>query len=322
MLEKLNFDSDVPYLIMLVGIPASGKSTLTKELDKKGCLIISSDKIREEIYPDLTSLFKDSTKLKEINAQVFDYVRTSTLDNLKAGKSVVIDATNLSRKKRVKLISQLRVINCIKTCILLIAPVDTCMERNRKRTGPAYVSEESMYNMLCAFECPHFCEGWDLILPFATDEPYTFPMEETKDFDQSNPHHSSTLYQHLVRTMEFAKEKNYSERLIACAMYHDIGKLYTKRFENRKGERTEIAHYLGHENYGAYLYLVQECCGKCLTDEEFSEVLHRATMINLHMRPYHVWRDSPNAKKRDLTLLGKELFDDVALLSWADRHSH
>lgn len=320
MLNKLNFD--VPNFIMLVGIPASGKSTLTRELEQKGCVIISSDKIREEIYPDLTSLFSDKSKLNEVNQQVFDTVRISAIDNLKAGKSVVIDATNLSRKKRVKFLSQLKPIDCTKACILLVAPVETCMERNRQRLGSARVSDEGMYNMLCAFECPHFCEGWDIILPFATDEPYTFPMEETKDFDQSNPHHSSTLYEHLLRTMEFAKEKGYSERLVACAMYHDIGKLYTKRFENRKGEKTEIAHYLGHENYGAYLYLVGELCGKDLTDEDFCEVLYRATMINLHMRPYHVWRDSPNAKKRDLALLGKELFDDVALLSWADRHAH
>lgn len=321
MLSKLNFDG-LPNLIMLVGIPASGKSTLTDALLEKGCEIISSDKIREELCPDVISLFKDKTRFKEVNAQVFDCVHERAIAGLKNGKSVVLDATNLSRKKRVRFLSSIKRIECNKICILMITPVDTCLERNRKRTGSALVGEEAMYNMLCAFECPHFCEGWDQIIPYATNEKYTFPMEETKDFDQSNPHHTSTLYNHLLRTQEFAIANGYSKRLCEIALYHDIGKLYTKRFENRKGEKTEIAHYLGHENYGAYLYLVQECCGKSLTDEELCEVLYRTTLINLHMRPYHVWRDSPNAKARDLSLLGKELFDDVALLSWADRHAH
>ena len=39
-------------LIIMCGIPASGKSTSTKQIEKQGFLVLSADKIREKLHGD------------------------------------------------------------------------------------------------------------------------------------------------------------------------------------------------------------------------------------------------------------------------------
>ena len=112
------------------------------------------------------------------------------------------------------------------------------------------------------------------------------------------------------------------EELRRAARYHDIGKLYTKRFENTRGEKTKIAHYYGHENYGAYLFLTEMCCGKEINASEFDRVLYDANLINCHMRPLTRWAYIENAEKKDRLLFGDPFVEDLILLHQADRSAH
>ena len=179
-----------------------------------------------------------------------------------------------------------------------------------------------MKKMLCNFECPNYWEGWDEILPIIHETPYKFPFNETIDFNQDSPHHTRTLYDHMIAASQFAIDNNYPEHLVKILKYHDIGKLYVKAFENRKGEKTEFAHYYGHENYSAYLYLTEMCCGKSLTENEFKQILYEANLINCHMRPLNVWKDSPNAQKNDKALFGEKFMQELLLVNKADRFAH
>lgn len=311
-----------PHLIMLVGIPASGKSTLTKEYSEKSYTILSSDEIRLQIASENGYHPYDQEKIGELNGMVFEYIRKTAFSLLKEGKNVVLDATNLGRKKRKNILSQLNKTRCKKTCILMITPKDICIERNRKREGIAKVPDESMENMLRNFECPYYWEGWDEIIPIINETSYEFPMEETKDFNQDNPHHQKTLFYHMDTARQFGVDNSYPDYLIKILSYHDIGKYYTKSFTNRRGETTEIAHYYGHENYGAYLYLTQMCCGKELTKEEFDKILYETNLINCHMRPLNVWKDSPSAKKNDKEFFGEQFMEEIMLINQADRFAH
>ena len=121
---------------------------------------------------------------------------------------------------------------------------------------------------------------------------------------------------------EYAVAHAYSERLVKLCALHDIGKLYTKEFRNYKGEPTEVAHYYGHENLGAYLYLTMELCGRCRTEKEIKEALYEAALINCHMRPLTAWRDSLTAKERDKTLFGEEFVCNIEKINAADRAAH
>ncbi len=314
--------NNTPELIMLVGIPACGKSTLSKEYLEKGYRILSSDELRLQIAEDYGWSPYDKEIAGELNGMVFERVRKLTYQMLKEGKSVVLDATNLGRKKRKNFVSHIRRVNCNKKCILFITPKDICIERNSKREGIAKVPDDAMKKMLCNFECPNYWEGWDEIVPIIDNTPYTFPFEETINFQQDNPHHTRTLFDHMDTARQYAVDNNYPDYIIKALKYHDIGKLYVKAFENRRGEKTEIAHYYGHENYSAYLYLTEMCCGKNLTKDEFNKILYEANLINCHMRPLTVWRESDSAKKHDKELFGEKFMEELMLFHKADRFAH
>ena len=104
--------------------------------------------------------------------------------------------------------------------------------------------------------------------------------------------------------------------------YHDTGKLYTKEFRNYRGEPTETAHFYGHENYSAYLYLTEMCCGRDVSGEEFRTILYETSLINCHMRPLNVWKGSASAKEKDLKLFGKPFMEDLEAVHRADRAAH
>lgn len=314
--------NNTPGLIMLVGIPACGKSTLSREYAEKGYNILSSDEIRLQIAEEYGWSPYDKEIVGELNGMVFERVRKQAYQVLKEGKSVVLDATNLGRKKRKTIVSYLNRTHCKKICVLFITPKDICIECNRLREGIAKVPNEAMKKMLCNFECPNYWEGWDEIIPIIDNTPYTFPFEETINFQQDNPHHKNTLFDHMNIACKFAIENNYPDYIVKALKYHDIGKLYTKAFENRKGEKTEIAHYYGHENYSAYLYLTEMCCGKNLTTEEFNRILYETNLINCHMRPLSIWKDSESAKKHDKELFGEKFMEELMLFHKADRFAH
>lgn len=309
-------------LIMFVGIPASGKSTQSAKYRQQGYQILSSDEIRETLIngADLESLSeKEKT---QIHSRVFETIRKEAYAALKRGQSVVVDATNLSRKRRISFLAQFKRFSCIKKCVLFITSAEICMDRNRKRIGNARVPEDGIFRMLCNFECPNYWEGWDEIVPVTDITPYQFPFDKIRGFQQDNPHHSMTLDEHMAAAVRFCRERGYGELLERVAAYHDIGKLYTKQYRSTRGEPTVHAHYLGHDNYGAYLYLTEMCCGKDLSDEAFRKVLYEANLINCHMRPLAHWRWVDGAEEKDRKLFGETFISDLLALHEADRAAH
>lgn len=309
-------------LVMFVGIPASGKSTMSAAYREQGYLVLSSDEIRDTLLEGTGLGGIPEQERAHIHRQVFETIRKRTGEAMKQGQSVVVDATNLGRKRRMSFLKQFRQFDCTKKCVLFITSAEICMERNRKRTGNARVPESDMQRMLCNFECPNYWEGWDEIIPVTDAVPYQFPVGEIRGFDQDNPHHSLTLEEHMAAAARFCAEQGYGEMLERVAACHDIGKLYTKQFRNSRGEPTEDAHYLGHDNYGAYLYLTEMCCGKTLTEEDFRKVLYETCLINCHMRPLIHWRWTDNAEEKDRQLFGEEFLFHLQALHQADRSAH
>lgn len=309
-------------LILFVGIPASGKSTMSAQYKKKGYLVLSSDAIRETITGGTALEHIPQKDHSWLHSQVFEQIRLQTVAALRSGRSVVVDATNVSRKRRISFLKQLQPFHCPKKCMLFIAPVEVCMERNRKRSGNARIPDESLYRMICNFECPCLQEGWDEIIPVVSGEAYAFPFEKTRDFRQDNPHHTLSLEGHLKAAVDFCRANQFGPMLERVAWHHDIGKLYTKRFENYKGEPTEHAHYIGHDGFSTCLYLAQSCCGKELSPEAFRQVLYEACLINCHMRPLTYWRQNSHGKQKDTELFGADFIVDLEKLHQADRAAH
>lgn len=77
-----------PKLKVLVGLPASGKSTAAKELEKQGWVRVNKDTIRKELFGDNWTHKKEKEVVKEETEQI--------TAGLKSGKDVVVDSTNLN----------------------------------------------------------------------------------------------------------------------------------------------------------------------------------------------------------------------------------
>lgn len=310
--------------IMLVGLPGSGKSTYAESLKAKGYHIHSSDAIREELTGDVNTQDK--------NTEVFSMLHSRIKDDLKSGISCVYDATNMSMKRRVAFLKELKKINCIKECVLFLIPIEECKKRNvqRKRKVP----DEVIDKMVGQFDVPMEYEGWDEI-SIETDKTisYDYPIGDTIGFDQENSHHSLTLYDHMKKSSTYI-ENNYIRttnplhhydimrysRIARAAYNHDIGKLITKTFINSKGEVTKDAHYYGHDRAGAYLYLLGRVCDDYLYLE--NDDWYIASLINWHMRPYLGWKQSERAKERDKKLIGEKMYEDIMILHEADLAAH
>ncbi len=113
-------------LILLVGVPGSGKTTLAQNLVSKGFDRLCADDIRLELYGDAAQ----QGDPKRVFAIFFE--RFETL--LKEGKNIVVDNMNVKLEHRQQITAMARNSNYTNIQIwVLDVPLDICLARNRKR---------------------------------------------------------------------------------------------------------------------------------------------------------------------------------------------
>ena len=135
---------------MMVGLPASGKSTVAKEL---GGIVRSSDELREELLGNVEDM--------KHNTEIFTVLQSLIRADLYNGRDAVYDATNLKASYRVEFLNSLKLLQCKKVCVFVDTPVKLCDKWNesRERTVP----KEAMDRMKRFLQAPEFNEGWDEI---------------------------------------------------------------------------------------------------------------------------------------------------------------
>ena len=304
-----------PKLIMMCGLPGSGKSTFAKSLAEKcDANIHSSDALREELLEDIN----DQTN----NELVFQTLHQRIKDDLKNGKSCIYDACQVTYKSRMSFLQQLNKIPCEKICVIMATPYEVCLERSQKRERK--VPERVIKRMYMKFDPPWYYEGWDNIwVEYAPGSENSLGwarewVENMKDYNQENPHHALTLGEHCWQAVKYINQSTPDSssptELICATMIHDCGKIFCKTFINTKGEVTEYAHYYGHEHTGSY-------------DSLFYEVhcynLRVAVLVRWHMQPYF-WEKNHNEKQHDKyrKLWGENLYKDIMQLHFADKNAH
>lgn len=232
---------------VLVGLSASGKSTIGKEIAKEhNCIIISSDGIRGEVCEGGVI---DQSK----NDEVFKIFHKRIKDNLLSGRNVIADATNINMKARRSLIENVKSVDCHKIAYIIPKSVEKCIEDNiyKEYPVPHHVIQKQMMN----FQVPFLEEGFDEIQIHSFSREYEITLvdifEKMRGFDQKNPYHNMTLDNHCYNTASiFEKKYLYPKDYIRAAYIHDIGKLYTQKFEE-----DGVAHYFQHESVGSYFLL-------------------------------------------------------------------
>lgn len=141
-------------IIVLVGLPGCGKSTKAKELEKQGYIIHSSDAIKNEL----------NLHNKDDISNVYNILYDRIISDMKLGKNIVYDSTNLTVKRRKDFLNKIKNFNYNKICYTFIVPIDICKERNSYRTGYAKVTNKAYDNMIRLFELPTIDEGWNKII--------------------------------------------------------------------------------------------------------------------------------------------------------------
>ena len=133
-------------LIILSGVPASGKSTWAKRIEKENanCVRISRDEIR------YTLLQEDDAYFDKEN-EVFQIFVKRIKENLEQGKIVLADATHLNRASRYKLIKNVRG-KYEYSIVMFLEKPDVCLERNKNRVGRERVPDDAMESMIRNFE--------------------------------------------------------------------------------------------------------------------------------------------------------------------------
>lgn len=142
-------------LIMMIGCPASGKSTIANEISKSFPFeILSADLIREEI----TGSVEDQSKNKE----VFNILYERLKENLREGKNVILDNTNINKEYRGMVFNHIKDINCTKIAYLCTKNEEDLHKDNLFRPHP--VPDHIIDKFIRLFEMPSLAEGFDKII--------------------------------------------------------------------------------------------------------------------------------------------------------------
>jgi predicted kinase len=266
---------------MMVGLPASGKSTYAKLLAEEiDGIVVSSDGIRAEWYDD-EAIQGDAGK-------IFREVELRCKNALGTGRPVIMDATNMNAKKRANFLRQMP--ECKKVCIVMAVPFNECLARDEVRSrsvGPAV-----MEKMRKSFQMPYYNEGWDHIEIYY---PKDCEMVDSSDhyeleieFNQKNSHHSLTVGDHEDKARAIATEKGFGHTVSWAAGFHDCGKIWCQHFKDGDPE----AHYYNHDSVSAYQFLTTDAAEMVYLFSPRT-VIEVAALITWHMIPYPMPDECP-----------------------------
>lgn len=288
------------YLILMVGIPGSGKSTIAKEIldGKNDCFpelnsnntkLLSSDIIRKELL--------GSEGDQSNNQLVFQTLKDRLVKYVKLGFGVIVDATNINMKERKGYLELIRKYNLTRKIAYVVnTPYDECVRNAEQRTERP-LPDSVLFKVMCRFQCPQEYEGLEVIfhrnqlslkdtlnsysvtpsyIEAVRGEIYENMYSHMK-VSQDNPHHKYDIDTHCYKTMQALGIDNYD--MYIAARLHDIGKIFTRTYDENG-----VAHYYNHDNVGAYY--VCSHIPEIFFDEDKSHILFTIFLINYHMLPF------------------------------------
>ena len=149
-------------LIMLCGIPTSGKSTYVSKLllDYPEAVVLSTDnyieRVARETGKTYNEVFESSIK------KAGDHLYRQLYKSRGEGKVVIWDQTNLTSQTRKKKLKHFP-LSYPKKCFYFEISLDEALERNKRREGK-FIPEAVLKRMHSQFEIPTEDEGFNTII--------------------------------------------------------------------------------------------------------------------------------------------------------------
>ena len=294
-------------LIILCGLPGSGKSSYAKAIkdydDEDNTIIHSSDAIRGELFGD--------PSFQGDNSKVFELLHKRVRADLQAGRTVIYDATNITRKARRGVVNLAHPINDTVECHIIWTDPIECRRRDSLRGRK--VGSEVIEKMLRRWQSPFIDEGFDSINIVLNQDDFDYvnyisSMTANMHIPHDNPHHTLGVWEHCMQAqsnieqkmseMMFNKHSHDYKLLTAAAKWHDIGKPWTKGYKADKvtGQVDySHAHYYDHHCVGGYLsYGLFLKPRSLMTQAEIDDICFISWLICNHMEPFfnsHYYQD-------------------------------
>lgn len=146
-------------LIMMCGIPGSGKSTWIQNNKSKRDAWISRDRIRFSLLKDTDDYFARENEVFDL----FIYEIIMALKLRENGGIVYADATHLNRKARAKVLNKVSKFADELEAVVIDTDLETALERNDLREGREKVPRGVIRRMYFQMEKPEETEGFNKI---------------------------------------------------------------------------------------------------------------------------------------------------------------
>lgn len=299
-----------PVFIMMIGVSASGKSTIAKYLSSLyNIKIHPSDELRKELLGDYT----DQSK----NSEIFTELRRRIKKDLSLGNNVICDATNLTIKTRKNILNEIKKINCYKIGYVVVKNYSNLINDNIERaySVPEYVIKKQILR----FQIPFIEEGFDKIIINDNNKINENKNKITNErieiikkmnlFNQETKWHKYSLGQHCKILSDNLYNITHNKTMREIGLFHDVGKLFTKSYDENG-----IAHYYNHHNVGAYYLLCHPELLYYANEKEFMDIIF---YTNYHMDVFF-WKEEKTHKKYK-EIFGRTKYNNLILINEQDK---